>query len=53
MAAECFTIFIDKGYRERRTDDPDRVVRSLAEVADLILALHAKRINHDECSETK
>lgn len=29
-AAGSFTIFIDNGYRERRSDDPDRVIRALA-----------------------
>jgi D-glycero-D-manno-heptose 1,7-bisphosphate phosphatase len=32
------TIFIDRGYDERRPDAPDHVVASLADAADLILA---------------
>jgi ABC-type nitrate/sulfonate/bicarbonate transport system substrate-binding protein len=34
----CTTIFIDRGYDERRPDLPDAVVRSLAEAADWILS---------------
>ena len=37
-AAGCTTIFIDRGYRERRPDRPDLVVRSLAEATDVVLA---------------
>lgn len=36
--AGCRTIFIDRDYRERRPDDADFVVRSLAEAADYILS---------------
>ncbi|MDA1090701.1 MAG: HAD-IIIA family hydrolase [Proteobacteria bacterium] len=41
-AAGCQTIFIDKGYSEQAPDNPDRVVQSLAEAADLILSLTDK-----------
>lgn len=36
-AAGCKTIFIEYGYEERRPDDPDHAVRSLAQAADIIL----------------
>jgi len=36
-AAGCITIFIDCGYTEVLTDEPDKVVRSLSEAAELIL----------------
>ena len=37
-AAGCFTIFIDRGYREARPEMPDAVVGSLRAAASLILA---------------
>jgi D-glycero-D-manno-heptose 1,7-bisphosphate phosphatase len=36
-AAGCRTFFIDYGYRERRPDEPDHVVKDLAEAVDIIL----------------
>jgi D-glycero-D-manno-heptose 1,7-bisphosphate phosphatase len=36
--AGCTTIFIDRGYSERRPDTPDVMVSSLPEAADWILA---------------
>ncbi len=36
-AAGCMTIFIDKGYSEQAPEDPDNVVQTLAQAADLIL----------------
>jgi D-glycero-D-manno-heptose 1,7-bisphosphate phosphatase len=36
-AAGCYTFFIDNKYRERRADNPDRVVGSLQEAGKLIL----------------
>ena len=41
-AAGCMTVFIDKGYSEQAPEDPDRVVQSLAEAADVILSLEDK-----------
>ncbi len=41
-AAGCVTVFIDKGYSEQAPENPDKVVQSLAEAADLILALENK-----------
>ncbi len=41
-AAGCMTIFIDKGYSEQTPDNPDHVVQTLAEAADLILSLEDK-----------
>ncbi|MFQ5764268.1 MAG: D-glycero-alpha-D-manno-heptose-1,7-bisphosphate 7-phosphatase [Rhodospirillales bacterium] len=38
-AAGCRTIFIDHGYRDRAPENPDHVVRSLKEAADLILEM--------------
>jgi D-glycero-D-manno-heptose 1,7-bisphosphate phosphatase len=35
--AGCFTFFIDYGYKERSADEPDMVVRSLAEARQVIL----------------
>jgi D-glycero-D-manno-heptose 1,7-bisphosphate phosphatase len=35
--AGCATIFIDRGYHERRPDRPDAIVASLSEAADWIL----------------
>jgi len=35
--AGCTTIFIDYGYDERRPEQPDAIVRSLAEAAEWIL----------------
>jgi len=37
-AAGCRTIFIDYQYSEKRPDDPDHTVASLAEAASLILS---------------
>lgn len=37
-AAGCFTLFIDYGYREKRPDNPGKIVRSLAEASDFILS---------------
>ena len=37
-AAGCRTIFVDRGYGERRPERPDAVVRSLPEAVSLILA---------------
>jgi len=36
-AAGCFTIFIDRGYRESCRDTPDAVCRDLAEAAAIVL----------------
>ena len=36
--AGCTTVFIDRGYLERRPEHPDAVVRSLPEAADWILS---------------
>jgi D-glycero-D-manno-heptose 1,7-bisphosphate phosphatase len=36
--AGCTTIFIDRGYDERRPDRPDAVAASLSDAADWILA---------------
>jgi D-glycero-D-manno-heptose 1,7-bisphosphate phosphatase len=36
-AAGCRTFFIDYGYRERRPDNPDYVVKDLAEAVGIIL----------------
>jgi D-glycero-D-manno-heptose 1,7-bisphosphate phosphatase len=36
-AAGCRTVFIDKGYSEQAPENPDHVVGSLPEAADLIL----------------
>ncbi len=36
--AGCRTVFIDRSYQERRPDNPDATVRSLAEAADYILS---------------
>lgn len=36
-AAGCYTFFIDCKYRERRADNPDRLVSSLEEAGRLIL----------------
>ena len=41
-AAGCMTVFIDKGYSEQAPENPDHVVGSLPEAADLILALENK-----------
>ena len=42
-AAGCYTFFIDYNYRERRADNPDRVVGSLQEAGKLILQeIHPK-----------
>ncbi len=38
-AAGCTTVFIDKGYSEQAPENPDHVVRNLAEAADLIVVL--------------
>ncbi len=38
-AAGCLTIFIDYGYQQDGPHQPDKVVRSLSEAADIILAL--------------
>jgi D-glycero-D-manno-heptose 1,7-bisphosphate phosphatase len=35
--AGCATIFIDRGYHERRPDSPDAIVSSLPDAADWIL----------------
>jgi len=43
-AAGCFTIFIDRGYREQSPDNADKKVHSLAEARDLILALEGNGI---------
>ena len=43
-AAACFTIFIDRGYREQSPDNADKWVQSLAEAKDLILALEDNAI---------
>ncbi|MCH7831510.1 MAG: HAD-IIIA family hydrolase [Proteobacteria bacterium] len=43
-AAGCFTIFIDRGYREQSPDDADKRVHSLAEARDFILALEDNAI---------
>ncbi len=43
-AAGCFTIFIDRGYREQSPDNADKWVQSLAEAKDLILALEDNAI---------
>jgi D-glycero-D-manno-heptose 1,7-bisphosphate phosphatase len=40
--AGCATVFIDYGYDERRPDGPDRIVSSLEEAADWILARRGK-----------
>ena len=43
-AAGCATVFVDRGYRERRPEEPDLVVRELPEAVDWILArLGARR----------
>jgi D-glycero-D-manno-heptose 1,7-bisphosphate phosphatase len=36
--AGCTTVFIDRGYGERKPDQPDATVRTIAEAADWILA---------------
>jgi D-glycero-D-manno-heptose 1,7-bisphosphate phosphatase len=36
--AGCTTIFVDYGYRERRPERPDAVVRSLSEATEWILS---------------
>ena len=36
-AAGCTTVFIDLGYAEPAPDDPDFVVHSIAEAADVII----------------
>ncbi len=36
-AAGCMTVFIDRGYSEQAPENPDHVVGSLPEAADLIL----------------
>lgn len=38
LAAGCFSIFIERGYSERRPDQPDATVRSLPEAVDVILS---------------
>jgi D-glycero-D-manno-heptose 1,7-bisphosphate phosphatase len=38
QAVGCKTVFIDRGYRERRPDHPDAVVATLAAAADHILS---------------
>jgi len=43
-AAACFTIFIDRGYREQSPDNADNWVHSLAEAKNLILALEGNGI---------
>jgi D-glycero-D-manno-heptose 1,7-bisphosphate phosphatase len=40
-AAGCSTIFVDYGYKQDGPNFPDRVVKSLAEAADIILAASA------------
>jgi D-glycero-D-manno-heptose 1,7-bisphosphate phosphatase len=42
-AAGCFTIFIDRGYKEGLRDIPDATCRDLREAAFLILS-HQKRV---------
>lgn len=36
--AGCATVFLDHGYAERKPEQPDVVVASLAEAADWILS---------------
>ena len=43
-AAGCFTIFIDRRYREQSPEDADKRVNSLAEAGDLILALESNGV---------
>jgi len=40
-AAGCRTFFVDYGYREQRPDNPDFVVKDLAEAAQIIVGLVA------------
>jgi D-glycero-D-manno-heptose 1,7-bisphosphate phosphatase len=42
-AAGCLTIFIDYGYVQDGPNDPDYVVTSVSEAADLILARSVSR----------
>lgn len=37
QAQGCYTVFIDRGYKERRPEDPDVIVSSLAEAVGAIL----------------
>ena len=39
-AAGCYTVFIDCGYDETLTEEPDAVARSLPEAVDLVLSLN-------------
>jgi D-glycero-D-manno-heptose 1,7-bisphosphate phosphatase len=43
QAAGCGTIMVDHGYQQDQPCKPDRIVRSLAEAADLILERDARR----------
>lgn len=38
-AAGCYSVFIDRGYRERKPDSPDAVVGSLTEAVDRVLSI--------------
>jgi D-glycero-D-manno-heptose 1,7-bisphosphate phosphatase len=46
--AGCLTVFIDHAYSERRPDQPDAVVHSLAEATDWILARGSDAL-HETC----
>ena len=41
QAAGCLTFFVECGYEQENPSQPDRVVRSMAEAADIILGLEA------------
>ena len=49
-AAGCFTIFIDRGYRESFRDTPDAVCRDLAEAAAIVLDRVRRRTPWEETS---
>ena len=41
--AGCRTVFVDRGYAERRAEDPDAVVADLAEAVTWILGTSSRR----------
>ena len=49
-AAGCFTIFIDRGYRESCRDTPDAVCRDLAEAAAIVLDRVRRKTPWEETS---
>jgi D-glycero-D-manno-heptose 1,7-bisphosphate phosphatase len=51
-AAGCLTIFVDYGYEQDGPNEPDKIVRSLAEGTDFILSFARKSENSPEGGAT-